>query len=95
MFRRIGDIICSVVNRYKVSWVVSAGNHGPALCTVGAPPDISQPVLIGEPAPLLPLQPAAPAAPAAPALSYLLAGCIRVGFLLRSLPVAARDLGVC
>lgn len=89
MFRRIGDIICSVVNRYKVSWVVSAGNHGPALCTVGAPPDISQPVLIGEPAPLLPLQ------PAAPALSYLLAGCIRVGFLLRSLPVAARDLGVC
>ncbi|XP_053618070.1 tripeptidyl-peptidase 2 [Plodia interpunctella] len=44
---RIGDIICSVVNRYGVSWVVSAGNHGPALCTVGAPPDIAQPVLIG------------------------------------------------
>ncbi|CAH0592745.1 unnamed protein product [Chrysodeixis includens] len=44
---RIGDIICEVVNRYNVSWVVSAGNHGPALCTVGAPPDIAQPILIG------------------------------------------------
>ncbi|XP_047985175.1 tripeptidyl-peptidase 2 [Leguminivora glycinivorella] len=44
---RVGDIICEVVNRYGVSWVVSAGNHGPALCTVGAPPDIAQPVLIG------------------------------------------------
>ncbi|XP_063827389.1 tripeptidyl-peptidase 2 [Ostrinia nubilalis] len=44
---RVGDIICSVVNRYGVSWVVSAGNHGPALCTVGAPPDIAQPILIG------------------------------------------------
>lgn len=43
----MGDIICSVVNRYGVSWVVSAGNHGPALCTVGAPPDIAQPILIG------------------------------------------------
>ncbi|CAB3241275.1 unnamed protein product [Arctia plantaginis] len=52
---RIGDIICEVVNRYKVSWVVSAGNHGPALCTVGAPPDIAQPVLIGEDTYLSPL----------------------------------------
>uniref|UniRef100_A0A2A4JXG6 Uncharacterized protein n=1 Tax=Heliothis virescens TaxID=7102 RepID=A0A2A4JXG6_HELVI len=44
---RVGDIICEVVNHYKVSWVVSGGNHGPALCTVGAPPDIVQPILIG------------------------------------------------
>ncbi|XP_026317866.1 tripeptidyl-peptidase 2 isoform X2 [Hyposmocoma kahamanoa] len=44
---RIGDLICEVVNRYNVNWVVSAGNHGPALCTVGAPPDIKQTVLIG------------------------------------------------
>ncbi|PZC73760.1 hypothetical protein B5X24_HaOG208819 [Helicoverpa armigera] len=44
---RVGEIICEVVNRYKVSWVVSGGNHGPALCTVGAPPDIVQPILIG------------------------------------------------
>ncbi|CAG9796314.1 unnamed protein product [Diatraea saccharalis] len=44
---RVGEVICSVVNRYGCSWVVSAGNHGPALCTVGAPPDIAQPILIG------------------------------------------------
>ncbi|XP_068626596.1 tripeptidyl-peptidase 2 [Battus philenor] len=44
---RVGEVISSVVNRYGVSWVVSGGNHGPALCTVGAPPDIAQPVLIG------------------------------------------------
>ncbi|KAJ8735983.1 hypothetical protein PYW08_006639 [Mythimna loreyi] len=44
---RIGEVICEVVNRYRVSWVVSGGNHGPALCTVGAPPDIAQPILIG------------------------------------------------
>ncbi|XP_034831010.1 tripeptidyl-peptidase 2 [Maniola hyperantus] len=44
---RVGDVISSVVNRYGVSWVVSAGNHGPALATVGAPPDIAQPILIG------------------------------------------------
>ncbi|XP_012543904.3 tripeptidyl-peptidase 2 isoform X2 [Bombyx mori] len=44
---RVGEIILEVVNRYGVSWVVSAGNHGPALCTVGAPPDIAQSVLIG------------------------------------------------
>ncbi|CAH2207787.1 jg25723, partial [Pararge aegeria aegeria] len=46
---RVGDVISSVVNRYGVSWVVSAGNHGPALATVGAPPDIAQPILIGKP----------------------------------------------
>ncbi|CAG4953707.1 unnamed protein product [Colias eurytheme] len=44
---RIGDIISTVVRRYGVSWVVSGGNHGPALATVGAPPDIAHPVLIG------------------------------------------------
>ncbi|XP_047544698.1 tripeptidyl-peptidase 2 [Vanessa atalanta] len=44
---RVGSVISSVVNRYGVSWVVSAGNHGPALATVGAPPDIAQPILIG------------------------------------------------
>lgn len=46
--RRVGEVISSVVNRYGVSWVVSAGNHGPALGTVGTPPDIAQPVLIGR-----------------------------------------------
>ncbi|KAH8285044.1 hypothetical protein KR054_004277 [Drosophila jambulina] len=44
---RIGELMNEVVNKYGVVWVASAGNHGPALCTVGTPPDISQPSLIG------------------------------------------------
>ncbi|KAG7310304.1 hypothetical protein JYU34_003059 [Plutella xylostella] len=44
---RVGSLICEVVARYGVCWVVSAGNHGPALCTVGAPPDVHQATLIG------------------------------------------------
>ncbi|KAH8402249.1 hypothetical protein KR009_010707 [Drosophila setifemur] len=44
---RIGDLMNEVVNKYGVVWVASAGNHGPALSTVGTPPDISQPSLIG------------------------------------------------
>lgn len=35
-----------IVNDYGVIWVASAGNHGPALCTIGTPPDISQPVCV-------------------------------------------------
>lgn len=45
--RRIGELICEVVNKYGIVWVASAGNHGPALCTVGTPPDISQNVIVG------------------------------------------------
>lgn len=44
---RIGELMSEVVNKYGVVWVASAGNHGPALCTVGTPPDISQPSCIG------------------------------------------------
>ncbi|XP_068147134.1 LOW QUALITY PROTEIN: tripeptidyl-peptidase 2 [Drosophila tropicalis] len=44
---RIGELMNEIVNKYGVVWVASAGNHGPALCTVGTPPDISQPSLIG------------------------------------------------
>lgn len=44
---RIGELINEVVNRYGVVWVASAGNHGPALCTIATPPDLSQPSLIG------------------------------------------------
>lgn len=36
-----------VVNKYGVVWVASAGNHGPALSTIGTPPDISQDTIIG------------------------------------------------
>ncbi|XP_037944687.1 tripeptidyl-peptidase 2 isoform X2 [Teleopsis dalmanni] len=44
---RIGELMSEVSNKYGVVWVVSAGNHGPALGTVGTPPDISQPCCIG------------------------------------------------
>lgn len=37
-----------VVNKYGVIWVASAGNHGPALSTIGTPPDISTNIIIGE-----------------------------------------------
>ncbi|XP_064215541.1 tripeptidyl-peptidase 2 isoform X1 [Tribolium castaneum] len=44
---RIGDLMNEVVNKYGVVWVASAGNHGPALSTIGTPPDISQETIIG------------------------------------------------
>ncbi|XP_064541466.1 tripeptidyl-peptidase 2 [Drosophila montana] len=44
---RIGELMNEIVNKYGVIWVASAGNHGPALSTVGTPPDISQPSVIG------------------------------------------------
>ncbi|XP_055380292.1 tripeptidyl-peptidase 2 [Condylostylus longicornis] len=44
---RIGELMAEVVNKYGVVWVASAGNHGPALCTIGTPPDLSQPLCVG------------------------------------------------
>uniref|UniRef100_A0A182IWH8 Tripeptidyl-peptidase 2 n=1 Tax=Anopheles atroparvus TaxID=41427 RepID=A0A182IWH8_ANOAO len=44
---RIGELMSELVNKYGVVWVASAGNHGPALCTIGTPPDISQPSCVG------------------------------------------------
>uniref|UniRef100_A0A1A9X3J7 Tripeptidyl-peptidase 2 n=1 Tax=Glossina brevipalpis TaxID=37001 RepID=A0A1A9X3J7_9MUSC len=44
---RVGELMSEVVNKYGVVWVVSAGNHGPALSTVGTPPDIPIPSCIG------------------------------------------------
>ncbi|XP_017768276.1 PREDICTED: tripeptidyl-peptidase 2 [Nicrophorus vespilloides] len=44
---RIGDLMNEVVNKYGITWVASAGNHGPALSTIGTPPDISQETIIG------------------------------------------------
>jgi len=46
--RRIGDIMNDVVDKHAVTWIASAGNHGPALCTIGAPPDISKTTIIGN-----------------------------------------------
>lgn len=44
---RLGSLMAELVFKYGVVWVVSAGNHGPALCTVGTPPDTSQALFIG------------------------------------------------
>lgn len=44
---RVGDLINEVVQKYSVVWVASAGNHGPALCTIGIPPDICKPSCVG------------------------------------------------
>lgn len=44
---RIGDLMSEVVNKYGVVWVASAGNHGPALSTIGTPPDLALPCCIG------------------------------------------------
>ncbi|KAG7205321.1 hypothetical protein KM043_007323 [Ampulex compressa] len=38
---RIGKLMNEVIDKYSVTWVASAGNLGPALCTIGTPPDIS------------------------------------------------------
>lgn len=46
-YRRIGELMNEIVNKYGVVWVASAGNHGPALSTIGTPPDISQDTIIG------------------------------------------------
>ena len=41
-------MISDVVNKYGIVWVVSGSNHGPALSTVGTPPNIATSSLIGE-----------------------------------------------
>lgn len=37
-----------VIDKHSVTWVASAGNHGPALCTIGTPPDTSKTTIIGN-----------------------------------------------
>lgn len=44
---RIGNLMTEVVNKYGVVFVISAGNHGPALCTISSPPDIDNLFAIG------------------------------------------------
>ena len=44
---KIGEMIGDIVNKYGIVWAVSAGNAGPALCTVGTPPDVFTNTMIG------------------------------------------------
>lgn len=44
---RVGELMAELVNRYGVVWVGSAGNHGPALGTIGTPPDIATDSCVG------------------------------------------------
>jgi len=44
---RVGELMSEVINKHGVTWVASAGNDGPALCTVGTPPDIVTNAVIG------------------------------------------------
>ena len=46
--RRIGELMKEVVDKYGVTWVASAGNHGPALSTVGTPPWVNANTIIGK-----------------------------------------------
>lgn len=48
VYSRLGEMISDVVNKYGIVWVVSGSNHGPALSTVGTPPNIATSSLIGE-----------------------------------------------
>ncbi|XP_050519115.1 tripeptidyl-peptidase 2 [Diabrotica virgifera virgifera] len=43
---RIGDLINEIVNKYGITWVSSAGNHGPALNTISTPSDVlNEPII--------------------------------------------------
>jgi len=44
---RVGQMLGEAVNKRGVVWVASAGNDGPALSTVGTPPDIATNTVIG------------------------------------------------
>ena len=44
---RVGELMSEVINKHGVVWVASAGNDGPALSTVGTPPDINTSAVIG------------------------------------------------
>ncbi|XP_058803991.1 tripeptidyl-peptidase 2 isoform X2 [Phymastichus coffea] len=44
---RIGELMNEVSDTFGVTWVTSAGNQGPALCTINTPPDINSNCIIG------------------------------------------------
>jgi len=46
-FPSILILFFQVIDKYGVVWVASAGNDGPALCTIGTPPDINTNSVIG------------------------------------------------
>nr|CAD7428168.1 unnamed protein product [Timema monikensis] len=46
---RIGELMAEVIDKHGLIWVASAGNNGPALCTIGTPPDICTNNVIGYP----------------------------------------------
>lgn len=45
---RVMDIMHEVIDKHGVIMVSSAGNHGPALSTVGTPPMMPTSSIIGE-----------------------------------------------
>lgn len=47
-YSRLGELMNDVIDKHGIVWVASAGNHGPALCTIGTPPDISTNNIIGN-----------------------------------------------
>ncbi|CAG0888707.1 unnamed protein product [Cyprideis torosa] len=45
---RLSEYVSEVVHDAGIVWLASAGNSGPALSTVGAPPDIKDPCILGK-----------------------------------------------
>uniref|UniRef100_A0A0A9YF50 Tripeptidyl-peptidase 2 n=2 Tax=Lygus hesperus TaxID=30085 RepID=A0A0A9YF50_LYGHE len=44
---RVTELMHEVIDKYGVTWVAAAGNHGPCLSTIGTPPDTSDDNIIG------------------------------------------------
>ncbi|KAJ8670647.1 hypothetical protein QAD02_001906 [Eretmocerus hayati] len=44
---RVGELMSEIIDKYGVVMVTSAGNMGPALCTINSPPDINTNGIIG------------------------------------------------
>lgn len=47
-YRRVTELMHEVIDKYGVTWVAAAGNHGPCLSTIGTPPDTSTDLIIGQ-----------------------------------------------
>nr|XP_018903272.1 PREDICTED: tripeptidyl-peptidase 2 [Bemisia tabaci] len=44
---RVGELMSEAIDKYGIVFVAAAGNNGPALCTLGTPPDIATDNIIG------------------------------------------------